>query len=290
MAHYAPDKDTFAKLNDSIVVITGGSTGIGRATVELLAKAEAKVVVGDVNKEAGEQLCKEYHGVSFQHCDVTRYDDIYNLFKATFENFRHLDLANSYPETGNWFDPGLTIESVGREPGDLKTLDVNVIGTLHFARIAAVFLREGHQKGQDKSFTILSSVNAFRESPGLYIYQTGKHAVHGTLRSTRKILWERDGIRVNAVCPGITDSAMTKHIIHKFKEGGLYWQPADAVGKIIVGISADPSVVGKAFYIEGGDAWEFEDTFLEYQPQWLGEESTRRMRVNTEAVQKASRL
>ncbi len=71
-----------------------------------------------------------------------------------------------------------------------------VIGTLHFARIAAVFLREGHQKGQDKSFTILSSVNAFRESPGLYIYQTGKHAVHGTLRSTRKILWERDGIRV----------------------------------------------------------------------------------------------
>ncbi len=43
------------------------------------------------------------------------------------------------------------------------------------------------------------------------------------------------------------------------------------MGKIIVGISADPSVVGKAFYIEGGDAWEFEDTFLEYQPQWLGE-------------------
>jgi len=43
-------------------------------------------------------------------------------------SFRHLDLANSYPETGNWFDPGLTIESVGREPGDLKTLDVNVCG------------------------------------------------------------------------------------------------------------------------------------------------------------------
>jgi NAD(P)-dependent dehydrogenase (short-subunit alcohol dehydrogenase family) len=62
-------------------------------------------------------------------------------------------------------------------------------------------------------------------SPGLYIYQTGKHAVHGTLRSTRKILWERDGIRVNAVCPGVTESEMTKDIIGKFKDGGLYWQP-----------------------------------------------------------------
>ena len=62
-----------------------------------------------------------------------------------------------------------------------------------------MFLREGRQSGQDKSLMILSSVNAFRESPGLYIYQTGKHAVHGTLRSTRKILWERDSIRVNAV-------------------------------------------------------------------------------------------
>lgn len=60
-----------------------------------MAKAEAKVVVGDVNKEAGEQLCKEYHGVSFQHCDVTRYDDIYNLFKATFEKYGRIDHAIS---------------------------------------------------------------------------------------------------------------------------------------------------------------------------------------------------
>ncbi|KAK5163802.1 uncharacterized protein LTR77_010476 [Saxophila tyrrhenica] len=163
-----------------------------------------------------------------------------------------------------------------------------VIGTLHFARIAAVFLREGRQQGDDRSLTILSSVNAFRESPGLYIYQTGKHAVHGTLRSSRKILWERDGIRVNAVCPGVTDSEMTKHIISAFKAGGLYWQPPDAVGKIILGLQADPSIYGKAYYIEGGGAWEFENTFLEYQPQWLGEEGTRRMRVNSEAVQKGA--
>lgn len=74
-------------------------------------------------------------------------------------------------EQGNWFDPNLTIESVKKDSGNLKTLDVNVIGTLHFHRIGAVFLREGKQKGDNKSLTILSSVNAFRESPHLYIYQ-----------------------------------------------------------------------------------------------------------------------
>jgi hypothetical protein len=80
---------------------------------------------------------------------------------------------------------------------------------------------------------------------------------------------------------------MTKHIISTFKEQSLYWQPylsrtrfllipvltcdrPEAVGKIIVGIEADPSIIGKAYYIEGGDAWQFEDTFLQYQPQWLG--------------------
>jgi hypothetical protein len=85
---------------------------------------------------------------------------------------------------------------------------------------------------------------------------------------------------------------MTKHIISTFKEQSLYWQPyisihfllisvltsnrPDAVGKIIVGIEADPSIVGKAYYIEGGDAWQFEDTFLQYQPQWLGESTKNR--------------
>ena len=68
------------------------------------------------------------------------------------------------------FDPNLDIDSVKSE-GNLKVLDVNVHGTLNFSRIAAPFLRQGRQEGQDRSLVLLSSVNAFRESPGLYIYQ-----------------------------------------------------------------------------------------------------------------------
>ncbi len=83
---------------------------------------------------------------------------------------------------------------------------------------------------------------------------------------------------------------MTKNIINAFRDQGLYWQSAEAVGKIIVAIEADPTIIGKAYYIEGGDGWEYEDSFYATQPQWLSEEGCRRMRVNAEAVQKVSRL
>ena len=174
MSHYSPDRSTFSKLKDAIVVVSGASTGIGAAAVKTLAENGAKVVCGDINTDAGEKLCKEHAGLDFVKCDVTVYDDIYKLFKTAYEKYGRIDHAISSAgifETGNWFDPTLTIDSVAKDSGNLKTFHVNVIGTLHFLRIGAVFLREGRQEKQDKSLTILSSVNAFRESPGLYIYQ-----------------------------------------------------------------------------------------------------------------------
>ena len=142
--------------------------------MKTLSKSGAKVVLGDINTGAANKLCEEYTGLSFVQCDVSIYDDIFNLFKTALDQHGRVDHAVSCAgifETGNWFDPKLTIDDVKNDSGNLKTLDVNVIGTLHFSRIAAVFLREGRKEGEDKSLTLLSSVNAFRESPGLYIYQ-----------------------------------------------------------------------------------------------------------------------
>jgi hypothetical protein len=64
---------------------------------------------------------------------------------------------------------------------------------------------------------------------------------------------------------------MTGGVISAFRDAGLFWQPPSAVAKVIVGIEADTSIVGKAFYIEGDGAWEFENSFYDAQPQWLGE-------------------
>jgi len=112
--------------------------------------------------------------VTFVECDVTKYDDIYKLFRTAYDKYGRIDHAVSCAgifEQGAWFDPALTIESVGRERATTAVIDVNVIGSANFARIAVVFLRNGLLKGENRSLTLLSSVNAFRESPGLYMYQ-----------------------------------------------------------------------------------------------------------------------
>lgn len=174
MAHYTPSEASFSKLKDTIVVITGGATGIGGAAVEIFAQNGANVVVGDINSNAAEALSKEYPGVSHVKCDVTKYEDVYQLFKTAFDKHGRVDHAVSCAgiyEQGNWYDPELTVDTVQHDSGNLKTFDVNVMGSLHFARIATVFLRTGKQPGQDKSLVLLSSVNAWRESPGLFLYQ-----------------------------------------------------------------------------------------------------------------------
>lgn len=154
--------------------LPGGATGIGAATVKILSRSGAKVVLGDINSTAANDLCKENPGLRFVHCDVTKYEDLYHLFKTTVDSFGRVDHAISCAgiyEVGNWYDPDLTVDSVRDDSGNLTVLNVNLIGSLHFARLAAVFLRHSRQTGQDKSLTLLSSVNAFRESPGLFIYQ-----------------------------------------------------------------------------------------------------------------------
>ncbi|KAI5366358.1 Putative short-chain dehydrogenase/reductase SDR, NAD(P)-binding domain superfamily [Septoria linicola] len=257
MAEFVPDEGLYAKLSGKVVVITGGATGIGAATTKLLAEHGAHIVVGDINKEAAIKTVEQLAG------------------------------GHTYVETdqGNWFDPHLTIEGV-REPGNTNVLDVNVFGTLNFARIATVFMRQDILNAGSKSLTLISSVNAFQDSPGLFLYQTSKHAVQGLLRSTRKTLYERDGIRVNAVCPGVTDTPMTAAIIDAFRDNGLFWQSPESVAKIVLGLMTNEEMNGKAVYVEGGAGFEFEDGLYAAQPHWLGQEATRRLRANTEAVQK----
>lgn len=95
MAHYKADESVFSKVKDTVVVISGGATGIGAATVQILAQNGAKVVLGDINADAAEQLCKTYSGLSFVKCDVANYDDIYNLFKTAYDQHGRVDHAIS---------------------------------------------------------------------------------------------------------------------------------------------------------------------------------------------------
>lgn len=79
---------------------------------------------------------------------------------------------------------------------------------------------------------------------------------------------------------------MSAPFIETFKQPGLAYQPAEDVAKVILGLLTSTTVTGKAFYVEGASAWEFEDRLYQTMPQWLGEEPTRMLRANAEHVAK----
>lgn len=153
------------------------------------------------------------------------------------------------------------------------TLDVNLLGTLYFVRIAPVYLKQGWKEGDDKSLILLSSVAGFKETPGMPVYQATKHGVIGTLRCLRLTLPDSN-IRINAVCPWFVNTRMSAGIAESWKTHNLPMNEPVDVANIIIGLGCERGMNGKAFYVEGARAWEIEDNIDRLEPEWLGKEQS----------------
>lgn len=230
------------------VFSSGGSTGIGAATVELIASLGGKVVFGDVNRDASEALIRKLKNpdIHFRFCDVRSYGDVVALFRDTLSLFGRVDhaVANAgVIEQGNCFDKSLTIDTVRQEPTTL-VLDVNLKGLFYFSRVAAVYM--AHEKGveDDRSLTLLSSAAGFIESRNLFLYQSSKHGVLGLLRTCR--LAFPDGmkdVRVNALCPSFVRTAMTKDIASAWDKAGLPANEVEDVANAIAMMAASDKTI-----------------------------------------------
>ncbi|MCJ1314313.1 hypothetical protein MMC25_007994 [Agyrium rufum] len=293
MSRFAPEEKDLQRLDGKVIVLTGGANGIGAATVFLLYKAGASIVFGDWDATAGEKVVASLKDnekssstsnghpskqrVHFLRTDVTKYEDNLALFDLALKEYGKVDHAMSIAgivEQGNWFDANLTTESVKKQP-PTTALDVNLLGVLYFARIAIVYLRENRKEGEDRSLLLFSSVAGFKETPGLFVYQAAKHGVLGLMRSLRPYLPEACNIRVNAICPWMTATQLAAGIEDDWYAAKLpVNQPVD-VAKVNVDVTRMKGLHGKAFYIEGGRAWEVEDIINRLEPQWLGEKQSR---------------
>ena len=292
--------------------------GIGAVLVRLLHDVGAHVFFGDVLDEPAQALEKELHSsaatVKFVHCDVTSYADNLALFDAAYQAFGRVDHAISNAglgEQGNLVSPELTLESVREEPkSSVNIVDVNLKGPLYFARLASVYLRQlakgadANAAPVDKSLTFTSSVAAFREDPGLYVYVASKHGVMGLMRVLRgsvprAAIVERvskltpdstliqskpHAIRTNTVCPWMTRTRLTQGVEHHWDAAGLPGNMPEDIAKILMGVAADSSLNGEAVYVEGGRGWKIEQTKIDLRPQWLGERQTRDLDEGTRVL------
>ena len=198
----------FLDLTNRVALVTGGSRGIGKAVVALLASCGTHVAVNYVRDEAAAAATVEMarsHGVkaiAFQ-ADVSQLDEAERLLQQTVEEFGKIDFLIC--NAGIW--EGGPVESISEELWD-KTFDINLKGTWSICR-AAVPVMKNQRYGR---IVIVSSTAGQRGEANVSNYAASKG---GQISFTKSLAPElgKFGINVNCVAPGWVDTEMTKEAL-----------------------------------------------------------------------------
>jgi short-subunit dehydrogenase len=179
------------ELKNKVVIITGGTKGLGKAMATAFMKNEAKVVVCSHNEEEFENLSKE--GLVCVKADVTKEEELKNLLEAAKEKFSQVDIWVN--NAGIWL-PHLPIEQTDwKRAHDL--LEVNLFGTVYGSKVALSQIRK---QGSGIILNIIST-SALEGKLNETAYCASKFAAMGFTKSLRKEVDGKD-IKVLAVYPG----------------------------------------------------------------------------------------
>jgi NAD(P)-dependent dehydrogenase (short-subunit alcohol dehydrogenase family) len=244
-------------LNTPVVLITGALTGIGRATAFAFANEGARLVVSGRNEEKGKVLVGELRGLGveadFVVADVRQEKDVSRLIDRTVERFGRLDVAVN--NAGTEGKPGPVIDLPAENYA--AVFDTNVLGTLLGLKYE---LRIMQAQGSG-SIVNISSTMGSRGAANFSLYAGSKHAVEGITKSAA-IEAAGYGVRVNAVAPGPTDTAMLDRLTESpekkaafyaavpMKRGASPAEIADAI--VFVGSSKSSYITGQIIRVNGG--------------------------------------
>jgi NAD(P)-dependent dehydrogenase (short-subunit alcohol dehydrogenase family) len=214
-------------LREKIAIVTGAAAGIGLATTEALAREGVRVVLADVHDDAGKAavatLTDQGHDALYVHADVTDDGQVAALVAAAVEHFGGLDLA--FNNAGISEPPAPLHE--GAPDVWARTLAVNLTGVWSCLRheIPAMLARGGG------AIVNTASVAGLVGVAGAAAYAESKHGVVG-LTKAAALDYARQGIRVNAVCPGVTDTEMVQHYIAGDEQTKAAIQAMEPIGRI----------------------------------------------------------
>jgi len=247
-------------LEGRVAVVTGAATGIGRASAVLFARAGARVALADVRPDELAAAAAEVRAaggeVTTIAADLARPEDCAAVVEGAVRAFGRLDVLLNNAGVGTMVVGG-TVESIALERWDLA-LDVNVRAIYLVSRAAVP-----HMRGRGGAIVNISSVSAFRgsvERPS-HAYAASKGAVLALTRAMAAS-YGRDGIRVNAICPGVIRTRLTADIVdgaeRAAREGhgiplGRVGEPED-IARCALFLASDDAgfVSGAALVADGG--------------------------------------
>ncbi len=181
------------RLKDKVAIVTGGASGIGEATARLFVEEGAKVVITDIDQDAGQKAADEIGaGAEFMAQDVTSYDGWAALADGVEERHGTIDVLVNNAGTLKFC--GLTDLT---EADMRKIIDINLMGVMYGTQaVARVMLK--HQAG---SIVNVSSVDGLTAANALAPYCASKWGVRGFTKAAALELGHQ-GIRVNSIHPG----------------------------------------------------------------------------------------
>jgi NAD(P)-dependent dehydrogenase (short-subunit alcohol dehydrogenase family) len=224
-------------LAGKIALVTGGSTGIGRATSIVLAQEGATVVIADLQDEEGANtvgMVEEVGGkAEYHHIDVTDFAQVKSLVDGIAD--RHGSLDGAFNNAGIE-GPTAKIENVSIEDWD-RVIGVNLTGVFNCMKCE---IEQMIKQDTGGSIVGTSSAAGLVGIPGAPSYNASKHGVVG-LTKTIALEYGSRNIRVNAVCPGFIETPMLDRVTDasaKIRDQLIKMVPMRRV--------ADPSEIGHA--------------------------------------------
>ena len=205
------------KIDKSLVaIVTGGASGLGRATVELLRSMQAQVVIADLNEDLGNELAKKLE-CEFFKTNVIDEKNVQDLFKFTIEKYKRVHVIVN---CAGIISAGTLIYSKGVVSSDVmeKVLKINVIGTLNVSKYGAKIMSEQEEINGERGVIInVASVAGIEGQKGQVVYSASKGALIGmTLPMARDL--GKYKIRVMTIAPGIFETPMGSGISQKYIE------------------------------------------------------------------------
>jgi 3-oxoacyl-[acyl-carrier protein] reductase len=241
-----------------VALITGAAQGIGRGIAEAFAEAGASVALFDVNGEGAREAAGRIstHGKALAISgDVAREDDVGSACERVFKHFGSLDVVvnNAGIETGG--------SAVNMALSDWdRLMAVNLRGAFLFAKHAIPFMR-----GKGGAIVNISSVHALVSYPEDAAYDASKAGLIGLTRALA-LDHGKDGVRVNAICPGYIETPLhhkwldvmpnpeeTMKEVIKFHPVGRIGTPQDvAQAALFLASDAASFITGRYLVVDGG--------------------------------------